>query len=458
MQNIADYILDHYLNDLVGSRGNVDFNTSDGLRITDLKLKHERLRRAGQDKSDSGIDLTSGTIGSLYFKAADFGEGKLQVVATDVIFEFSIEPLKALGHVISNARDAAASSKPGFVRAMPEGRNAQWDALMGRCHTERPDGDRVRPEWCAMHHKPERRRRGQVRVAQCKSCGNNVQTNYVMCGLCPTCSNQLGRCVLCGDPEVVQTRQDLEEEFLGLPRNEIDMDDDQGGCGVGVPSLLDNSLTAIADKSFGFFRCGANSEASKVRQSANVDVRAIPSMPSMHNRQPYATDNDENPPRNKIQQAAAKRLERLGVTPRGAMREGPWNVGQNTHSTMTRPQVPGVQPPVIDEESSLMCDLPSQPEGYMSGGSISPTDLPDKYAGGGFMWSNGGIPRSMTSDDLESIIGNDAFPGPQERRHTHPLLLRTPSAMFDDQLDREVGTESHNAPRKTSFVGQTFGL
>merc|ERR1719265_1025880 len=109
-----------------------------------------------------------------------------------------------IGNALRAGEDA---SRPGFARPVQNDKFSHWDALMGRCTNARHfDQERIQPLYCGLHHKPERRRRGPTRITECKSCNIKLQTNYLQCVVCPSCSRWKRRCLLCGDPDIMETK------------------------------------------------------------------------------------------------------------------------------------------------------------------------------------------------------------------------------------------------------------
>lgn len=274
MESVVRYILQTYFKDFVASHGDVGLSTMDGVTLQDLQLKHDIF---GDWNTESGLKLTGGNIGSLRFTATEYG--KMQVVASNVIFDFCVEPMKMIGNALKTGQDA---TRPGFARPVQNDNFSHWDALMGRCGSARHDQERTRPLYCGLHHKPERRRRGAPRTIECKSCSMKLETNYVPCALCPTCSRFKRRCLLCGDLDIMETKDDL----VDYPTISVDSD--------LTPKKKGDDMFSM----FSGFQC-IGSEGAKARRPCRREA------PALLADQPVLTNLLTDQPR---RQAAAKQV------------------------------------------------------------------------------------------------------------------------------------------------------
>jgi len=277
METVVKYILKSYFDDYIETHGDIDLSANEGVCLKDLKFKNEYLRGT-KEKSASGIQLSSGVIGSLQFKAVE--QGHLKVVASEVVFDFHVDPMKVIGNAIRTAQDA---SVPGFVHRAQEKETAgQWQSLLGvgTCATE-TNRERHRPMYCGLHHRVERRARGPTRFVKCKACGDKLETNYVMCSLCTSCSRQQRRCLLCCDPDIMQTERDRIEDEITEQMAKVEavkpvrpfgirsIDDFVPRCSDGFGTLAERHDV------LGMFRCGSGSKNGKVRQTPRQSAALV---------------------------------------------------------------------------------------------------------------------------------------------------------------------------------------
>merc|ERR1719316_148034 len=65
-----------------------------------------------------------------------------------------------------------------------------------------PAGPPPPAEWCSKHDASEKREKGEPLHRDCKSCGTGITSNYSEWSLCPFCSANQHRCMICGDHSV----------------------------------------------------------------------------------------------------------------------------------------------------------------------------------------------------------------------------------------------------------------
>jgi len=53
-------------------------------------------------------------------------------------------------------------------------------------------------KYCALHHRSEKRPKTDPRIRECTACRVAIETNYAEMTLCPHCSNNQDRCMVCG--------------------------------------------------------------------------------------------------------------------------------------------------------------------------------------------------------------------------------------------------------------------
>mmetsp|Transcript_38215 Transcript_38215/g.73415 ORF Transcript_38215/g.73415 Transcript_38215/m.73415 type:complete len:648 (+) Transcript_38215:68-2011(+) len=53
-------------------------------------------------------------------------------------------------------------------------------------------------KYCASHHRSAQRPKAEPRILECSVCRVAIETNYAEMALCPPCSNNQGRCMVCG--------------------------------------------------------------------------------------------------------------------------------------------------------------------------------------------------------------------------------------------------------------------
>lgn len=192
-------VVSQYFGDwIAGFENDIDFSNST-VTMHDLNLKDDKVEAindaAGQE---SPLELRSVSIGTLSFKLVQMG--RVQVSASDVIFDFNFTPVQAM----LTAYDGGDAAAPGFVHRVQDIRSPDhWDALLNgaapRAHTEE-----IPPRFCALHNRPAMRRREAPRTTQCRLCDAKLQTNYKSCMLCCSCSGEHLRCLLCGNLRVVE--------------------------------------------------------------------------------------------------------------------------------------------------------------------------------------------------------------------------------------------------------------
>jgi len=65
-----------------------------------------------------------------------------------------------------------------------------------------PQPQRLAPsltaKYCALHHRSEKRPKTEPRIRECTGCRVAIETNYAEMALCPPCSNNQDRCMVCG--------------------------------------------------------------------------------------------------------------------------------------------------------------------------------------------------------------------------------------------------------------------
>lgn len=199
MESIVRYILKQYLDDYIsGLDGRICCSTRDGVvTLRNVKLRREALESATD--APSSLEIEGGTIGSLQFKAVRLG--KVQVVASDVVFDFTFKPIKAI------LEDTAGSSLMQKMHEFWEAGSTLWEGpeqtleLGPATNVGFAYRDTAVPAYCSAHLEPEDRQTGPACAAECNVCRGSVRTNYAQCTLCPYCSERERRCVICGEPE-----------------------------------------------------------------------------------------------------------------------------------------------------------------------------------------------------------------------------------------------------------------
>lgn len=207
-------VVKQYFGDwIAGFENDINFSKS-AVTMHGLHLKDDKVgainEAAGQE---SPLELRGVSIGSLSLKLVQMD--RVQVSASDVLFDFNFTPVQAM----LTAYDGGDAAAPGFVHRVRDIRSpGHWDALLSggapRVHTEA-----IPPRFCALHLRPAMRRREAPRTTQCRLCDAKLQTNYSARSggpLCCSCSGASKRCLLCGDLRVVEdpAAEDAAREVL----------------------------------------------------------------------------------------------------------------------------------------------------------------------------------------------------------------------------------------------------
>lgn len=190
---ILKQFLDHYV---VGLDGKIDYSVS-AVNVDDLHLRDELVQHF-RENNDTPFELQDVTIGSLSLQATDVG--KLQVVASNVVLDFDLVPVKALGKAWIAGQEAQAAASPGFIRPVEDlpsnGNGGYWSALFN--DKPPPPPVEITANYCLTHLNPRTRRRGNVRITECNVCKTKVQTNFKTLAVCICCSLKHARCLHCG--------------------------------------------------------------------------------------------------------------------------------------------------------------------------------------------------------------------------------------------------------------------
>lgn len=232
MEATFRYILKHFLDPYVsGLDGKINYSVS-AVNIFDLKIRDELLNQL-REGNVGPLDLQEARIGALTLQAVDFG--RVQVTASEVVFDLNLVPVRALGKAWAAGREEREAAAPGFVQLVREASTADgyWSALLG---TAVPASDEIRANYCLKHISDRKRRRAGVRVIDCRICGEKVRTNFTCLALCILCSLRSGRCLHCGSSEVptkIPFQEETEPEHkvlssacMVLPLGEMDLLED----------------------------------------------------------------------------------------------------------------------------------------------------------------------------------------------------------------------------------------
>lgn len=148
-----------------------------------LELKQQKVNEMIEESSSGcPFELTDGIIGSV--KLMPSWSGNLEIVANDVRFNFAFSPIKAVKKAMMPAEDEETDLQ-------------DQDSVKGCGHGEN-SFQQAAPCYCRNHDAPSKRRKGEPVVLECTGCHMSVQTNYVDLALCPACSRNERRCMICG--------------------------------------------------------------------------------------------------------------------------------------------------------------------------------------------------------------------------------------------------------------------
>lgn len=202
MESVFRYVLKQFLDQyFTGLDGKIDYsrsavNVKEGLHLRDELMQHLR------ENNESPFELQDCKIGSLSVHMTELG--KLQVVASNLVLDFNLVPVKALGRAWVAGQEAQAAAAPGFAHEVLESENkgngGYWSALFQDKPLPRPV--ELTANYCLAHVNPASRRRGSVRITDCKVCEEKVQTNFKCLTVCMCCSLKFGRCLHCGSGDV----------------------------------------------------------------------------------------------------------------------------------------------------------------------------------------------------------------------------------------------------------------
>lgn len=118
MESVLRHVLKHFLDTYISGLDNIDCSTLEGVTLRDLKLKDERIAQGNEGQEDSPLQLVAGSVGMLQLKALELG--KLQIVASEVVFDFSFSPMKALQQaVVSSSAPPPSQFAPEAVPCGP---------------------------------------------------------------------------------------------------------------------------------------------------------------------------------------------------------------------------------------------------------------------------------------------------------------------------------------------------
>eukprot|EP00746_Dinoflagellata_sp_MGD_P013539 gnl/MRDRNA2_/MRDRNA2_129299_c0_seq1.p1 gnl/MRDRNA2_/MRDRNA2_129299_c0~~gnl/MRDRNA2_/MRDRNA2_129299_c0_seq1.p1 ORF type:complete len:579 (-),score=73.82 gnl/MRDRNA2_/MRDRNA2_129299_c0_seq1:30-1766(-) len=180
MEGALKSFLKDTLEEYVSGLQNVSSITlAEPIVLKDLALKPDAVNELVEDVGGKcPFSVSSGKIGSLSMKASWLGN--LIITATDVELTLGFSAVKAMQCAM-----AAGEEEPEHE-----------EECQPVCQ---PVGPPPVAEWCSRHDASEKREKGEPLHRDCKSCGTSITSNYAEWSLCPYCSANQHRCMICGD-------------------------------------------------------------------------------------------------------------------------------------------------------------------------------------------------------------------------------------------------------------------
>lgn len=150
---------------------------SEPILLKDLALKPEAVNELVEDIGGKcPFSVTSGKIGSVSMKAN--WRGNLIINASDLELNLGFSAFKAMQCAMAADEDDPEEQQAEVVPQLGPPPPAQW---------------------CSKHDASEKREKGEPLHRNCKSCGTGITSNYRDWSLCPFCSSNQHRCMICGD-------------------------------------------------------------------------------------------------------------------------------------------------------------------------------------------------------------------------------------------------------------------
>lgn len=76
-------------------------------------------------------------------------------------------------------------------------------------HAGAPPGGAPCPAYCRLHDTSDKRKKGDPDMRTCRGCQLELKTNYTDFAYCPSCSEKLRRCMICGEPGSIDSKPTL---------------------------------------------------------------------------------------------------------------------------------------------------------------------------------------------------------------------------------------------------------
>lgn len=150
------------------------------MTLKDLRLKEKRIQEELDEEGNFPFDLSDGRIGNITVTPGWMGT--VEVVATNVVLNFSFSPMKAMNKAMRKDSDDEEEQFESVPRA------AQAS----------PPAD-VAPRFCQRHFTSAQREKIDPLMRPCQKCGTQITSTYASMTLCPPCSNTEESCMICGD-------------------------------------------------------------------------------------------------------------------------------------------------------------------------------------------------------------------------------------------------------------------
>jgi len=161
------------------------------LTMKDLRLKEKKIQEELDEDGGFPFDITDGRIGAI--KVTPGWMGTVEIVATNIVLNFSFSPMKAMNQALKGDEDGSQEEQmhaPGRQHPAHPGMPMRASPVQAAP---------VAPRYCTKHGSSEQRVKVEPRMVECTVCHTKVQTNYEEFTMCPQCSDREQRCMLCGE-------------------------------------------------------------------------------------------------------------------------------------------------------------------------------------------------------------------------------------------------------------------
>ena len=126
MESVFRYVLKQFLDQyVIGLDGKIDYSAS-AVNLEDLHLRDELMRYL-RENNDTPFELQDAKISSLSLHMTELG--KLQVVASQVVLDFDLVPVKALGRLemaFESGTNAAGTARASNIEVPTRSKPTDW--------------------------------------------------------------------------------------------------------------------------------------------------------------------------------------------------------------------------------------------------------------------------------------------------------------------------------------------